>query len=260
MKKTLTTLAVCIAMLSAHAQKSANDSTEQTSLKASDKNWSTELNINPFKGELSLNNSLNQIKFRKFISDNTALRLGLSASRIGSNEETGSPYGTNPNDFKDKKSSTTLGINFGFENHFRGTKRLSPYIGADLTLLNKWSKQTTTDEGVTTTRTGAWITYTTVPSFGNNSPYSYTSYTSSKTEEVAYFQYGLNLVSGFDFYMSRHFYFGYEFNFGFNKVVFKDIEVKVSGSTAPINNVDQKSSAFTFGPTLFNGIRLGYVL
>ena len=250
MKFILSTFVACIAAFSTYAQNAPTDS---DTLKARKNNWATELNINPFKGELSLNNSLNQIKFRKFIADNFALRLGFNANRIGSTIESGSPYGTTPTIIKNERSSTTVGLNFGIEKHLSGTRRLSPYLGADLAFVDKSSNQELTNGSNKTTIKGAWRTSNYVP--GPNGGYQQID-----ESEEAYFSYGINLTSGFDFYISRHFFFGYEFSFGFNSIKFKDIEVTNSGSTSNNTFSDSKNTAFHFGSNLFNGIRLGYVL
>ena len=266
MKNTLLTIVAFIATSSLYAQKISVDSNETTSLKALKGNWATELNINPFKGELSFNNSLNQIKFRRFISDRSALRLGLNVNKIGSVDENSNPYGTNPTVYKSYKSSTTLGLNIGLEKHFAGTRRLSPFLGVDLSFSNKSSKHEITTGQVTTTIDGAWsgtgsnVVY--IPNY-NGTGGQYVTVATQQAEERAYFRYGVNLVSGFDFYMSRHFFFGYELNFGFNQTNYKDIKRTVTGDTGntpPNNNADQKSNSLNIGPNLFNGIRLGYIL
>ncbi|HEX8378158.1 MAG TPA: hypothetical protein VF602_10080, partial [Pedobacter sp.] len=95
MKKHLLTLVAIAIAFSTYAQ-SSDTATDGTTLKAEAKSWSTELNVNPFKGELSLNNSLNQIKFRKFISENMALRIGVNANNVKKETENNYPYGTNP--------------------------------------------------------------------------------------------------------------------------------------------------------------------
>src|SRR4051812_17331228 len=92
----------------------------QDSLKVSQGHFTTELNINPFKGDLSLNNALNQIKVRYFATNNLALRIGLNYNSKKSTEGTSSVYGTNPYNSKDVQKSTTIGLNFGVEKHFMG--------------------------------------------------------------------------------------------------------------------------------------------
>jgi hypothetical protein len=251
-------MAACAIASSIYAQRSS----ETEVLKAVNKNWATELNVNPFNGSISLNNSLNQIKVRKFFNDRYALRIGFNANQLTSNLENGNPYGTNPTIYKNERNSTTIGLNVGFEKHFAGTRRLSPYLGLDLALGNKSSKQEITSGTTTTTVKGAWqtITYTNVYNPNTNS-YQLVAQGSTPSEE-AYVSYGLNIASGFDFYISKSFFFGYEFNFGFNSLNYKDIKVSQTGTPSTNNNSysDQKNTSFKFGPSLINGIRLGYVI
>ncbi|WP_137757758.1 hypothetical protein [Pontibacter sp. SGAir0037] len=60
--------------------------------------------------------------------------------------------------------------------------------------------------------------------------------------------------------MAKNLFFGYEMNFGFSKSDNKEIEVKQTGTgSSPITMNDIKSSNFSFGPNLMNGVRIGYV-
>jgi hypothetical protein len=259
LKKLLIGASLCLALGSTYAQRNSTGSSDDSSLKPSGKAWLTELNVNPFKGELSLNNSLNQIKIRRFLNESTALRLGLTAESISSKDEQINPYGTTPTTFKQKRSSTTLGLNLGFERHLKGTRRLSPFIGADIAFANRSSEQETTNNQLVTTIKGAWSTVTLVPVFLPGGGTTYQQIT--QPDQLAYTQIGLNLVSGFDFYISRSFFFGYEFNFGFTNTQYKDAEYTQKGGNTPPptnNSIDQDKSSFSFGPKLFNGIRLGY--
>jgi hypothetical protein len=192
------------------------------------------------------------------MTDKLALRLGVNADRNASLIEQNNPYGTTPTFYEQEKSSTTIGLNLGLEKHFKGTRRLSPFIGADLSISNKTSQQETKENQVTTKIKGAWSSITTVPVFN---PFTgTTSYQQvSQPEEFAFFRYGVNLVSGFDFYVSRNFFFGYEFSFGISKTQYKDVEyTRTGGTSTNYNNLDDDRSTFEFGSKLFNGIRLGY--
>jgi hypothetical protein len=238
--------------LTIHAQTVVTDSSGST-LKPHAGNVATELNLNPFNGSLSLNNSLNQIKFRYFTSPALALRLGITGNKVSSVSENNQPYGNNPYQFKDERSSTTLGLNLGIEKHFAGTKRLSPYLGADLALASKSTEQEITEGQTVTTITGAWREYVQNP----NNPYPSPQYST----ERGYLRYGMNVFTGFDFYMARHFFFGYEVNFGINKSIFDDVEITqtYSAGNPPANNNEVKNNSFTFGPSLMNGVRIGYI-
>jgi hypothetical protein len=227
----------------------------QDSLKVTRGHVTTELNINPFQGELSLNNALNQIKVRCFVSDNTALRIGLSLSSRKSAVENSTVYGVNPNTQETDKKTSTIGLNFGFEKHFKGTKRLSPYIGTEFVIASKSSShtfkstsQTNTPNTTETKIKGAWQTTTYIN--GNYPIYAY--------EERAFFQYGMNLVGGFDFYVAKNFYIGYEIAFSLLKTKYKNIDITTKPSSG-MASPDSTQKDSSIGPNLINGIRVGFV-
>jgi hypothetical protein len=245
MKRTLLIMASILATVGSFAQTAKIDT--QKSLKPGIGNLTTELNVNPFNGQVSLNNSLNQIKFRYFTSPTVALRLGFNISRIDSTYNVDNPYGTNSYFDNDSKKSTTVGFNLGIEKHFTGTKRLSPYIGADLSITDRSSSENISNNQSTTTVTNAWYY-----SYYNNNTLI------TQIQQPGYTRYGLNLFTGFDFYIARHFFFGYEFNYNISKTNWKDVSVTTTPSTGATTNASTKNSNFTFGPSLINGIRLGY--
>lgn len=77
--------------------------------------------------QLGLNNG--GLRFRYFVADNLAGRLGLniSSSSTTDNFLDGDEVGGTQ-----KTSSSGIGINLGVGKHFSGTERLSTYAGADL--------------------------------------------------------------------------------------------------------------------------------
>ena len=227
----------------------------QDTLKAVYHEFSTELNVNLFQGQLTFNNALNQIKVRYMLSDDYALRLGVTAEseHVVNNQDL--VYGTNPIMDNEKGSSTAIGLNFGIEKHFKGTKRLSPYIGAELALGYRWTSYEIDQQDLTTNISGSWEQITLVQQ--SNGYYS---------EDVSYpnrgyFSFGLNLVTGFDYYFAKHMFIGYEFEFGFTQQNYTDINVTYSGSDSqnqsPSPTVSTKN--FSFGPSIINGIRIGYI-
>jgi len=227
----------------------------QDTLKATYGNFSTELNVNLFQGQLTLNNALNQIKFRYMLPNSYAIRLGFTADsrKVVNNAE--NVYGTNPTKNNETMTTTMIGINFGFEKHFAGTKRLSPYIGGELAIGYKWSKDVDETSTLTTTIKGAWQEYQIIQT--SNGSYSYTSYSG----ERGFFSYGLNFVTGFDFYIAKHLFIGYEMEFGFTQKNYSNIDITYSGSSSPTNSpsTDYDDREFSFGPKIINGIRIGYV-
>lgn len=230
----------------------------QDSLKASIGKLTTELNVNPFQGDLSFNNAINQLKFRYFMADHLAMRIGFNADLIDKNNEIQDVYGASPVDTEFRQKSSTFGVNLGLEKHFAGSKRLSPYLGVEFLYVNKSSSQSRSElnssgEIVETTIEGAWLETTTI-----RNEFGYWI-TETEANEVAYSKYGLNLLAGFDFYISKSFFFGYEFNFGFSRLGYKDINITTSEDDPSLETSDMKMTEFAFGANLLNGIRLGFV-
>lgn len=244
-----------MACLLASAATYAQTTTDaESDFKPQAKKVSAELNVNPFNGNLNLNNSLNQIKLRYFVKPQLALRLGFNVNRRDTVTNLNNPYGVNSYFFKDDRKSTSLGINLGVEKHFIGTKRLSPYVAAEVAVSNRSSKETTDNNGSTTTSKNGWYSYSTQVINGN------TYYTTTQVQQVAYFRYGVNLAAGFDFYMAKHLFFGYEFNLGISKTNWKNVELTQTGQPNVVNSYigSGKNSSLNFGTTLLNGIRVGY--
>jgi hypothetical protein len=206
----------------------------QDTLKARAKSISTELNVNPFQGTLSFNNSLQQIKVRYFKTDDVAYRISFIGSYKQFNNQT---------PIQNTQKTGSFGVNIGLEKHFKGTRRLSPYVGAELSLVAKWSKETIDYGSGSNQRVikGGWL----------SDPINSGSYT-----EFGYFRYGVNLVSGFDYYAAKNFYFGYEFTFQLYQKSNSDVQ---DGSGATSYGIVKGSSEFYIGPNLINGIRLGYI-
>jgi hypothetical protein len=241
MKNALITL-FCLSTYWANAQT-------PDSLKASSKHFSTELNVNPFYGGLGLNNALQQIKIRYMVSDQVALRLAFNVNSKKNDSEKANPYGTMPTRNEVNKKSSVWGISLGTEKHFKGTKRLSPYIGAELGIASKTSSHKIIDNKIETTIEGAW-------QVNSSTPYGGANY-----EERSFFRYGLNLITGFDFYVAKNFFLGYEFAFQYNITKYKDIDVYTKGEATPssIGDSNYADKDSFVGPSLMNGIRVGFV-
>ena len=219
--------------------------------KAMKGNFTTELNVNLFQGNLTFNNALQQIKVRYFTANNMAYRFALNFNSKNTKSGAASPYGTYAYNNSDERKSTTIGVGFGVEKHFTGTGKLSPYIGAEISLVNKTSSEKIINNSVETDIDGAWVTSTVqyIPNYG--------TYTTLIYDEKAFFRYGLNLVAGFDYYFVKNFYFGYEFTFQFYNTKYQNINQTTYGSTNP---PPTNSGSETFiGPNLVNGIRLGFI-
>ncbi|MEQ9090114.1 MAG: BT1926 family outer membrane beta-barrel protein [Balneola sp.] len=183
-------------------------------------NWGAEVNFAPFSSSPI---SINYIRLRNFTDDNKAFRLGIF---LGANFEKPSEDITNQ----------TIEINFrpGIEQHFEGTRRLSPYIGGELDLAYKYSKSEFDDDFNTATIEGAWTNFGT---------------------ERGFFRLGANAITGVDFYIVKGLYLGTELGFGFEFIKQSDIVEKANGNE--VDNTDGGSS-FQLGPNVNGAIRLGF--
>ncbi len=224
-------------------------------LKARAGGFSTELNVNLFESELNFNNVLKQIKGRYFISDQWAMRVAFSIDRKKENHDENQAYGTNAYFIKDTRKTFSYSLGAGFEYHFKGTRRLSPYLGAEAWFGKKKSSETIETKDQTTEIEGAWMQQSTIYV---GSQYVY-PITVTDYIEKGFVSGGFNLLAGFDFYVAKNFYLGYEFIvLGISIIKYDTIDITYtnpsSSSSAPVIN----GKDFEFGPSLINGIRVGY--
>ncbi|WP_026461954.1 hypothetical protein [Adhaeribacter aquaticus] len=191
--------------------------------------YTTEVNLNLFNNNGGF--SLNQIRLRHFTSPTTALRLGFSGSFNSNKDE------RLQNNFK----SFGLSINPGFEKHFAGTTRLSPYLGAELALSTSFAKQELTRRFVNYEVKNGQMSFD-----GNSQNISYDAYS----------QIGVNALAGVDYYFAKRFYAGIELGYGFYYTKAKDVEVKQSGNTIL---TAKGESNININPFVNNGLRVGII-
>jgi hypothetical protein len=213
--------------------------------------WGTELNFNPFNGSLSFNNASGQFKLRKFLPGNKALRLSVAMEYKQDNNTVDDPYGTSAIHNKDRRNSFSLSANLGQEKHFNGSKRLSPYIGWEAGFGFKTSQHIIGTSTSTTTIKGAWEQVT----YYNSGQYYYSS---TNYIERGFWSIGANFVAGFDFYMSKSFYLGYEVLFGADYIKYSTIDITQTNNSNS-NTPDQNDESWKLGPKLSNGIRIGFI-
>ncbi|MBN8652324.1 MAG: hypothetical protein J0L67_12890 [Cytophagales bacterium] len=216
MKKNISTLFVfLVAVSSIYAQ-------DESSIKPEAKNWTAEVNLNPFSSSPV---NIRYLRFRHFTSDNKAFRMGISFD-----------YQSDKPADDEKVSATFVNLRPGFEKHFKGTERLSPYYGVDLDIAFKTSKGEFGDDNVTTVK-GAW---------------------SNSGVERGFTRLGANLIFGADYYFAKRFYVGTEFGFGFENIKDADIEVDFPGNQTNPEAI-KGGSSFRIGPNFNSSIRLGFV-
>jgi hypothetical protein len=195
---------------------------DELSIKPQAKNWTGEVNLNPFSSSPV---NIRYLRFRQFTSNTSAVRLGISFD-----------YQSDKPADDQKVSATFINLRPGFEKHFKGTERLSPYYGVDLDIAFKTSKGEFGDDDVTTIK-GAW---------------------SNNGQERGFTRLGANLIFGADYYFAKRFYVGTEFGFGFETIKDAIIEVDLPGNQANPEAI-KGGSSFRIGPNFNSSIRLGFV-
>jgi hypothetical protein len=185
--------------------------------------------------------SMNGIRLRLFNSESTAIRIGLFIG--GNSTETITQDADNDIDaleLIDTDKEFNLSLRPGFEKHFAGTDRLSPYIGGELLI------------GINNTTTETMTQYD-----DDGDPASYTTISKGGSST-----FGLNLVAGTDFYFADNIYLGAEIGFGFSRT--KDKENETSYVDAPDGFDDATSTVdnqtmVAWGPNFQGTIRLGWL-
>lgn len=198
--------------------------------------WSTEVIFNPFSPAISLNNINGGIKFRKFLKEKTALRLGVDAGG-------GTTVQKFTNQLNDKEEGERKNSNYnivflpGLEFHTAGTEKLSPYFGFDLGagFNTSTEKLTDVDDGNRYRK-----------DFGrertNNS-----------------INYNLNLVVGADYYIAQNVFLGAEFGFRTSVLQVLDSKTTYSGTAVTPYNPPRSTVNTNYGINAFavSGLRLG---
>jgi len=182
-----------------------------------------EVNFTPFSGSPI---QVSYLRYRRFIADKQALRLGLFVDHESDNPEEDV-----------KRSSTEFGIRLGTEFHGEGTERLSPFVGVELDVLLKSSSyKDNADGAILEEIKGAW------------DPAGF--------QERAFWRAGVNLIFGADYYVAKRLYLGTEFGIGFQYQKTNDVKFTLSGGTAD----DVKGSGSSQFGVIYNGaLRLGFI-
>ena len=187
-------------------------------MKPQQKSISAELNIIPFSS-----NPINMpyLRVRGFLKDNHAIRFGVSVSgrtENGSNDSEGKTF--------------SYSLRPGYEYHFKGNRRLSPYIGADIEYSSKKSEYHSTESGNV----------------------DITGVINTSGEEQGFKRFGVNALAGVDIYLIKRLYIGFELGFGWSKTTFVDVEITQNGNVTLYDG----SKLNSYGPTLNRAFRLGF--
>lgn len=140
-------------------------------------------------------------------------------------------HGSNPQGEKNTKTFT-FSIRPGYEKHFAGTDRLSPYVGAEL-LFSKTTSTVTEDQIQRNPATPAYNSYDSLTSQTISAPYTvYSLESKNHKDDGAATTFGINLIAGFDFYFAKNLSLGAEMGFGFSTTSYPDYESQELKSTA----------------------------
>ncbi|MFM7857201.1 MAG: hypothetical protein ACKO96_36100, partial [Flammeovirgaceae bacterium] len=199
---------------------------EKSTYKAIAKKLTAEVNFNPFS---SAPISINYLRLRTFVNDRQAFRMGFAISVRNQNQIENVT-----------QSSFEVSLRPGYEWHFAGTERLSPYVGIDTDLTIKSSSfsddRDPSTRGPIKSISGAW---------------------DSNGTERGFTRIGANFLIGADYYIVKRLYLGLEFGYGFQVVNSSDISITPFNGTSPTPN--KGGGSFQLGLNFNSSLRLGFV-
>lgn len=207
--------------------------------------------------------SISGIRFRTFLDESSAFRVNFF---VGSSTDKTVTSQEGDLSIEDPTSPALymydrtfdLTIRPGYEIHFDGTDRLSPYIGAEI------------DFGIgrMSTEQEFWS-----PNDIDNVFELDKNVVWTQTDKDGFTRIGLNLLAGFDFYFADNIYLGAEMGFGFSSTSMADSTVEFSDNAAwslqASGGTDaeldppaaiENGSSFNVGPTVNGLIRLGFLI
>ncbi|MCA6408114.1 MAG: hypothetical protein IM575_03220 [Cytophagales bacterium] len=220
MKKSLATPVFVLFVFVGFSQ----DSLKTHSYKPNAKSFTAEVNFNPFSSSPI---SINYLRFRTFVNERQAFRFGVS---IGLRNQKAIENVT--------QSSFEINLRPGYEWHFKGTDRLSPYVGIDADFAIKSSSfsddRTTQTRGSIKSISGAW---------------------DPNGTERGFTRFGANFLIGADYYIVKRLYLGLEIGYGFQVINSADISITPFVGTAPTT---KGGSTFQLGSNFNSSLRLGF--
>lgn len=167
---------------------------------------------------VELNNGM--LKGRYFLMDDLALRGSFSLYNHTIKD-------TSVKDETKTKKDSRFAFGLGAEKHFAGTDRLSPYVGAELTLSFQSGKQTID---------------------AKDKDYA-------ELKNPSRFGIGANLLFGADYYIAKRVYMGVEAGLSFLHESVGASSEKIGGN---ITTGEKKGTSLGINTNLFAGFKLGY--
>lgn len=198
---------------------------EEVSYKPTTGTLTTEVGLSGGLNNANFNLNGGNLKFRYFLKDDIAVRVGLGLENSSKEVITG----LTPNKITqtDKVSNNT--INLGIEKHFAGSNRLSTYAGADLRIgLGKTSNDTDFEGG------------------------NYARFEQKKSA------FGAAVFTGADYYIVKNVFLGVEAGLSFMSEKLKDGETSVKLGPIATNVTTPGSKGSTIASNVFGGVRIGF--
>lgn len=234
MKKTLLVAAFALAGSIAFAQKPSAG------------NKTAEVNLNFQTGTAPVNYNLPaELRLRYFLADNSAVRIRFG---LGSSTDKSAVKSATSDVVSDITVKSGLGLTLtpGYEMHFEGTDKLSPYAGAQLgiSLGGKASTEATNSTS------------------GAPTPGSVVDGANYKSTAGSTFGLSLGLMMGADYYIADGVFIGAEFGLGLFQMTSTgegETTVKASSSASEVKTKTQKSSSNQLFGVTTGGVRLGFV-
>lgn len=228
---------------------------EEDRLKPVEGDWGFSLNISGIINNIVIENnkdSLNQYNLfgRHYLKDNLALRLGFGAAYLSNNAfNEDSVTIASGNRALETVDSTTSRFDFkvsvGIEKHLGTTRRLDPYVGADLSIIRLGATKITSDlEQIDVT--GTHKESTTIQIDGGAG-------------------FGLGAIAGFNYFLSKNLSLGVEFGYAFNYIKTGG-DFSRSNRIQPVSGTETSTSEFgkasvtetSIGATATGGIMLSF--
>jgi hypothetical protein len=173
------------------------------------------------------------LKARYFLSDSRALRMNLFLGGSRSNQKQVAENSNGDEILLDNITSNfDFSIKPGYEIHFAGTEKFSPYVGGEMLFAAKSNKIVAE-----------------VLDFSDDIEKS-----KSTTGAVTL---GMNLLTGCDYYFTSKIFIGAELGLGFAYEPPSSTKTVFGNNTTRVRN---NNSSFKWGPNYIASIRLGYCL
>ena len=206
---------------------------------------SAEVNLNFQTGAAAISYNLPaELRFRYFLKDNVALRLRLGMSANNSKYAVSNPQGTV---ISEVVSKSGFGLSFapGIEKHYTGTKKLSPFVGAQIGLsLNGGARKDISNCGYANPSNNLVING---------------DYYNSKSGST--FALNLGGYMGADYYIAEHIYLGAEFGIGLFGMsnTNEGTEKYVRLGASEVNSKTLSASSSRLFGVYSGAVRLGFI-